>query len=153
MDKTHLPPLFIALALLAFPAMGQVYKWTDASGRIHYGDRPADQTAKAMRLPPSTSGLSATAGQPDAQLQRFLQARKEERDIKTQERKESVMEGKSREELCDRAKIDLRLLEEQPRLIIRDKSGEERLLSDEERAEQKDLVVEEIARFCEDTSS
>lgn len=34
-------PRLILLALfLAFPASAGVYKWTDAQGRIHYGDAP-----------------------------------------------------------------------------------------------------------------
>jgi glutaredoxin len=42
--------LFAAL-LLALPAIasGQVYRWTDEAGRVHYGDKPpADRKAKAV---------------------------------------------------------------------------------------------------------
>ena len=43
--------LFAAL-LLALPAIasGQVYRWTDEAGRVHYGDKPpADRKAKAVQ--------------------------------------------------------------------------------------------------------
>ena len=36
----------LAFALLAPPAAGQVYKWTDPSGKTHYGDRPPEDAKK-----------------------------------------------------------------------------------------------------------
>jgi len=46
----------LALACLAllFSAHGQVYKWTDSSGKTHYGDRPPEDARKqeiAIRVP------------------------------------------------------------------------------------------------------
>ncbi|MEQ6340267.1 MAG: DUF4124 domain-containing protein [Gammaproteobacteria bacterium] len=37
-----------------------VYKWTDAQGRIHYGDRPQSNTAQPLNIrpaPPVDEGL------------------------------------------------------------------------------------------------
>lgn len=36
----------LAAALLAAPAAGQVYKWTDSAGKTHYGDAPPDDAKK-----------------------------------------------------------------------------------------------------------
>lgn len=37
----------LAIALLAAsPALAQVYKWTDPSGKVHYGDRPPEDARK-----------------------------------------------------------------------------------------------------------
>lgn len=44
---------FLAL-LLALPALGQVYKWTDSTGKVHYGDRPPEDAKKQelrIRIP------------------------------------------------------------------------------------------------------
>ena len=46
--------LFLAALLLAAPAAAQVYKWTDPSGKVHYGDRPPDDAKKEelkIRIP------------------------------------------------------------------------------------------------------
>jgi len=40
------PCLFVLALLLATPAAAQVYKWTDPSGKVHYGDRPPDDAKK-----------------------------------------------------------------------------------------------------------
>lgn len=34
--------LLLILALAALPAHAQLYKWTDADGKVHYSDRPQD---------------------------------------------------------------------------------------------------------------
>jgi hypothetical protein len=47
--KTFLP---LILALAALAAQAQVYKWTDANGKIHYSDQPQDGAdAKELKAP------------------------------------------------------------------------------------------------------
>ena len=46
--------LALALVLVVAPAAAQVYKWTDPSGKVHYGDRPPDDVKKQelkIRIP------------------------------------------------------------------------------------------------------
>lgn len=49
------PARLIAIALaLTLPASAQVYKWTDPSGKTHYGDAPPDDAKKQelkIRIP------------------------------------------------------------------------------------------------------
>jgi glutaredoxin len=41
----------LLLAALALPAAGQVYKWTDRDGRVHFGDRPPpDAKTEEVRI-------------------------------------------------------------------------------------------------------
>ena len=44
----------IVSLLLALPAFGQVYKWTDSTGKVHYGDKPPEDARKEelrIRIP------------------------------------------------------------------------------------------------------
>lgn len=42
--------LAICLALLSFATTGEVYKWIDADGKVHYGDRlPQDASAETIK--------------------------------------------------------------------------------------------------------
>jgi glutaredoxin len=46
--------LFIVALAIAAPAAAQVYKWTDSTGKVHYGDRPPDDAKKQelrIRIP------------------------------------------------------------------------------------------------------
>jgi len=63
-------PLLICLALLlSLPAFAQtVYKWTDANGTVHYGDRPPDeaqaQSVDIAPLPSESIGPQPTKSEP-----------------------------------------------------------------------------------------
>jgi glutaredoxin len=46
--------LVLAALVLALPAVAQIYKWTDPSGKTHYGDAPPDDVKKQelkIRIP------------------------------------------------------------------------------------------------------
>lgn len=49
MRSLFLPML---LLLLAVPARAEVYRWVDAEGRVHYGDKPPAPGARPAQLPP-----------------------------------------------------------------------------------------------------
>lgn len=56
--------LAISLALAcAAASAGEVYKWKDKDGRVHYGDRPKDAQAESV-----TIDASSGSGQPSATL-------------------------------------------------------------------------------------
>ncbi len=43
--------IFLSLCIvLSSPAFPEVYKWTDAQGKIHYSDKPLDASAKPVPL-------------------------------------------------------------------------------------------------------
>ena len=82
----------VLLALLGAwggPAQGQdIYKWIDASGRVHYGDRPPPGSA-ARRLPACEGRDCGLGGYRDApgrreDIRRFLWARDRLRDLRAQ---------------------------------------------------------------------
>ena len=48
--------LAVIALLFAATAAAQVYKWTDPSGKVHYGDRPPDDAKKLKIKIPSYDG-------------------------------------------------------------------------------------------------
>ena len=56
--------LCIALAVAAFCAQAQVFRWTDSQGKVHYGDRPPDESkAKTVETARTdSSGGGDTSG-------------------------------------------------------------------------------------------
>ncbi|MGQ0510240.1 MAG: DUF4124 domain-containing protein [Betaproteobacteria bacterium] len=45
--------LSLALVLLALPASAQIYKWTDAQGRVHFSNQAPPQGVKAVVVDPN----------------------------------------------------------------------------------------------------
>lgn len=42
--------LFILLLAAPLAGHAEIFKWTDAEGRVHFGDKPTDQTIKAKEV-------------------------------------------------------------------------------------------------------
>ena len=116
-----------SLIFIIFPitSPAQVYSWKDASGKIHYGDRPPaekqTQARKVQGAPSETSDVDA-ARKASAERQfgeREKQAKAEEA---TKKPAEDPAQGKIREDNCKRAKANLAALESgQARFSINDK--------------------------------
>lgn len=81
-------PLLLALALLPAIGTAEVYKWTDAQGRVHYGDQPPTPKAQPLDLPPpqaierapalaAPAATATDAAQPGSQPAQAAQVRYE----------------------------------------------------------------------------
>jgi len=68
MNRTRLP--FAIIALLFFTSAGigqaQVYKWTDASGQVHYGQKKPEDAAQVQTLDIAPSPPAAPAPNTDS---------------------------------------------------------------------------------------
>ena len=74
----------ISLALLASPALAQVYKWVDESGKVNYGDR-APSGSKGALLGAAAGVVNIVPGIPKEELDR-LRKQDEQRRLERLER-------------------------------------------------------------------
>lgn len=58
--------LLAALLGMAFSAQAQLYRWTDAQGRVHVTDTPPPPSAKNVRSRPANVAPASGAGEPYA---------------------------------------------------------------------------------------
>lgn len=65
-------PLILALA--ALPAYAQLYKWTDADGKVHYSDRPQDG-ARSKEIAVQRAATKPAAAPANDWQQRELESR------------------------------------------------------------------------------
>ncbi len=65
MKKLSLPvtSLLLVLMLLSPVTQGELYKWVDESGRIHYGDSPPDK-AKLKKITGNVSSFTSVSVEP-----------------------------------------------------------------------------------------
>jgi hypothetical protein len=115
MRKTLILQLSCVFALgLATTSQAQMYSWKDASGKVHYGDRPPTEKQTQVRKvqgAPSETGDVEAARKASAERQfgeREKQAKKEEGAKKPAE---DPAQAKVREENCQRARHNLAALE------------------------------------------
>ncbi|PSF05876.1 DUF4124 domain-containing protein [Marinobacter fuscus] len=132
--------LLLTIVLAAAPAIGSgasVYKWTDANGVTHFGDRqPTGQSAEQVNVRAGTS-RNPPAQRQSAQEQ--LEALESEQAAQQQRQKESAVEEarrKQREANCSTARANLGIIESNARIRV-EENGESRYLSPEEIEQQR----------------
>ena len=116
--------LGMGLMLAGVASAGQVYKWTDDKGRVHYSDKPIPKAQKLdVRVPgtapPASSGGGSAGGVPD-----------------------------TRAEDCKRMGDQLTTYKSAARVVERDSLGREKEFSADERARLIQMTEQRLATEC-----
>ncbi len=109
--RMHRLVSLLILSLTPIIGLTQVYSWKDASGKIHYGDRPpAERQADSRKLaaPPPADEAARKAAAEGQLAGREQQQKSQESAKKAQE---DQAEAKQREEGCLQAKSNLAAIE------------------------------------------
>lgn len=139
----------IIMAMLAWPAGADIYKWTDAQGKVHYGDKPLN-TGDANRFNPQV------AKEAEAQA---VELRRKAAEAETRKRLEKAKasdaaaklqaEEKRRADLCQRARSNLEVLQ-QPNINVTavDSEGNKRQLGEHDKRLAVERANQNIAENC-----
>jgi len=128
--------LMLALLLAGATAQADIYRWTDAQGRTHYGDQPPAGGAEKVVEPPPPSPLSPDEA--NARLEAIRARREaaaEDRAKAKEERAKSQAEHKQRAQECATARRQLDSMRAAQRIRAADGTwytGEQRLQKERE---------------------
>lgn len=130
---------------------GEIYKWTDDDGIVHFGDRPSgseSETVIALSTEPTNR----------AQVQARAKPRGEARTASTNEEAAATPEGPTEEELraeaeqraekCSLFKERLQKFVTSRRLYRQDENGERVYLDEEETIAARAKVQEQVLEYC-----
>lgn len=150
---TRNPLLIIAAAALitsGTAVAGEIYKWTDADGNVHYEDRPTAD-APIERLAIASRNTNNTV------VQARLEAAREARAVADQvaseappemTREEVRAEQAKRQERCESARDRLEQFLSSQRLYREDESGEREYLEEDEVQAARTRVEGQIKEYC-----
>ena len=149
---TRMLTTFACACLLAMPALAELYKWTDAEGKVHYSDQPPPPNVKqpvtvkprsqtAPTAAPDTTGTETPVATPKSNAEQdaeFNRRRVEaaEREAAAQKAAKEVANKKTN---CEQAKAQLAGLQRGGRITTYDDKGETTYLGEAE-------IAQEIAR-------
>lgn len=152
--KSTFIALLCGIAALAAQA-GQVYKWVDPNGRVHFSDTPQQGWQPVDLSGASTS--DAAPGAPAATEEDAGDAEEEApASAETAESTETA-EGteadastrtKLRAEECTRAKEQLDSYKRAPKIVERDALGKEKEYSSEERLQLIEQQQKRVSDYC-----
>ncbi|MCC7516705.1 MAG: DUF4124 domain-containing protein [Pseudomonadales bacterium] len=136
----------IAAALLSGSALAKDYfKWVDEQGVTRYAEQPP---AGVQAEKVSTYGGSSTTYDPNAAVAATEEGKKEAEHKKEIEDRTKQLE-KAEQEKCVKVGDQLKTLKERGRVRMRDKDGNERVLTPEEQAAKISELEKYITEVCE----
>ena len=135
------------IAAAVSSAGGEIYKWVDENGKVHFGDKPPDDGAESVTVRPQP--------QPDAGLQqrrdrteRLLDAYAAERGEREQARREAAAAATTRKHNCAVAKHNRFELEHASHLFERDADGNKRVFNDDEHERTLEQARAAVSKWC-----
>ncbi len=132
----------------ALPVSAGIYRWVDADGKVHFGDRPpAAETTEEMNIP-QTPASPGTSSDRATDRRRLLQQIQEERENRRETARNKADEKKERERRCVLAKDRLRIYSESSSLYDLTQDGERRVLSFDERERVTRKAEQAVKRWC-----
>lgn len=133
----------VLLALSTGATAGQIYKWVDGQGNVHFGSQPPEgQDAAAVN--PNVSQPKAA---PKSPLQPADDADPEQQKLDEKVKEEVAKQDKERKEYCQRMRNDLAMLKNNPRLRVEDGDSARRM-TEEERQSRIAENEKKIGEHC-----
>ncbi|MFN6961102.1 MAG: DUF4124 domain-containing protein [Rhodocyclaceae bacterium] len=137
------------LFLLPLVSAAQVYSWKDASGRIHYGDRPpAERQAQVRQLPGAPSATPDVEAARKTAAERQFSQREKQAEGEARQAPEDPAQAKLRAENCQRAKSTLAALESGEIRFGLNEKGERIALDGAARQAELSRARKSVADWC-----
>lgn len=133
------------------PAAGEIYKWTDENGTIHYGDRPSGAHS-AVRLDITSEPTDPERVQQIVQARNDARAERQEaeatRAANAPSPEELRAESEERAQKCTEYKDRLQKFVTSRRLYRHDENGERVYLDEEQTLAARADVQEKVEEYC-----
>ncbi len=140
--------LLVTGLLVSMNVAAEIYKCTDAKGKVHYGDKPC-KGESIIFTPKTGSKVDENADERREKTERLLRAYQEEHAEEKQQATELKAEKERRKKNCSRARIRYQQMTRARRFYRVDKNGDYIDYTDEERATALDREKAAIEKWCD----
>jgi hypothetical protein len=150
-SRIWMPPFLVALSfsiILINPVAAEVYKWIDEDGKVHYGDRPDNNSAEEIKLKKAPERDTGLAERRETQ-KKMLDIYQEERVEKQEQLTKLKEEQELRKANCQTARKTLAKIKSVRYLFKKEENGERRIFSDDERTAAEQKVAMQVERWCD----
>jgi hypothetical protein len=141
--------LLLAASGAAFA--GDIYKWVDADGNVHYGDRPVGEQAERMAIDSSPTDQSAVQERYQTKMQARVEqhdADREAADEAAKAEEEMRAEAEQRRKKCEASRATMERFVRSRRLYREDENGERVYLDEAETLAARQRVENQVSEYC-----
>ncbi len=136
--------LLLITLLLPTLASAQIYRWTDAEGRVHFGQRPA-AGAEQIEVRPQVVERDDQTREREARSERFFDARRQEQQAA---REQASQTRAAQKQECQSLRNRLSQLQLGGRFFRNDAAGERVYYSDSELEAARQHLAARISQVC-----
>ncbi len=137
--------LILVALLVPSLATAEIYRWTDAQGRVHFGEKPGTSEAEQVEVKPQVVERDDATRQREERTRQFYDARREEKA--TSDARASQARAERAQE-CSKLRDSLARIQEGGRYFRRDEKGERTYYSDEQVEAARGRLSSRIAERC-----
>ena len=130
---------------------GEIYKWTDENGNVHYEDRPVGEEVERLDVVSSNTSNSNVQASIDARRERES-ARAEARSKRDEEAAaaaEAQAEAENRAVKCTESKARMQSYLQSRSLFREDDNGERVYLDEDQVMDARNKAQEQIQKYCD----
>lgn len=139
----------LVFLLLPLPTMAGVYKWTDANGQVHFGDRPpAEKTAEEVTINAEPPGKDAAASERIRKMNEFLGQRQAEREVRQAEEAKIQRRAEMQEARCRKLKAQLKHMASVSTFYNLNEDGEKVFVSEEDNTRIRERFSQRVRQAC-----
>jgi len=141
--------LTLASAGTAFAS--DIYKWVDADGNVHYGDRPAGQQPERVAIDSKPTNPSAVNQQYQASMHARVephQAAAEAAEEAAKAEAEKRAEAEERSKKCAASRATMESFVRSRRLYREDDNGERVYMDEAETLAARQRVEDQVNEYC-----
>lgn len=138
----------LAVLLVLNPVQGEIFKWTDDQGNVHYGDKPAENSQQLQINEESSAASRLTREQREERRRKLLEAFDEDREKANREKAKQEKQKARIQKNCIYAKDRLKRYRVAGSLYRLDKDGNRVFMSEGEKQASVDRLQAEIDKYC-----
>ena len=139
-----------SVAFSAAAVAGEIYKWTDDEGNVHYEDRPTGEAVERVAITSSRTNNTAVRASIDAR--RARQAAREDANAEREEEERKAEEvariAAERQQKCQESRARMESYLQARRLYRESENGEREYLDDTQVMEAREQAQEDIQAYC-----
>jgi hypothetical protein len=141
--------LFLGALAFVGVAHAELYKWTDAQGKVHYSDQPPTVNTATIKDAPAGSSETATqAAQSLNAKDLAYQKRREEAEKARAKAEKDAEQARMQSENCAKARNNLSTLQNTPRVYTTNAAGQRIYMDDAARAQALASNQKAVSDFC-----
>lgn len=140
----------LALATAGTSAFGQIYKWTDEDGNVHFTDKPVEEDAERVAIQSRRTNPERVKAQVQARTEAAARAAEEEAAAEPQGPTQEELQARAeqRAKQCAKYRERLQRFVQSRRIYREDENGERVYLSEEEMQKAREDVENKVQEYC-----